>query len=459
MGNWAGNQEKIMAKQYRVVISGRTLSGEPLVGIRGEVGRVFRLQGEQLDRMLCGKAVVVARSLAAEAAEKLLARLHSVDLEARAESLAEAPQEPPTTPPKPEKVVPPVSDELFALVQPAASATPLITGEASKAEIPPVDTVVCPKCGESQPKRTLCRQCGLDMPRFLAAQEALEREAREARAAELATRRPGSGSTSRAGDGQQAGLLGLGFGGRLGRLDYFSSSLLSTAFWLLTVVLAVATDKNAFAGFGLLLSVIYGVRCIALRLHDTGRTGWLALIIIVPVIGALMAFFLLFIRGDDDDNEYGELPKSTGGGRAIFALVTVIAVSSLLFRGIAESPEKAARFVQALSVGQGKEAPDEAEEDEAPQPGAQVRYASNNRIDIYVIAGCTDCEKMRAWLSANGLRPTVYSVDSDQQAAERLHSILGSSGQIQLPVLEVNGKVLSANPDVGEVHRHLRQET
>lgn len=448
-----------MTEKYRVVISGRTLSGASLDDIRGEVGRVFRLQGEQLDRMLCGKPVVVARSLAAEAAEKLLARLHSVDLEGRAEALAEVAGESPAAPPKPEKIIPPVSDELFALVQPAASTTPLAVGDAIKVEIPPADAVVCPKCGESQPKRTLCRQCGLDMPRFLAAQEAVEREARESRADELAARRPGSGNSSRAADGQQARLLGLGFGGRLGRLDYLSSSLLSTAFWMATVVLAVAAGKNAFAGLGIFISVIYSVRCIALRLHDTGRTGWLALIAIVPVIGALMALILLFIRGDDDENEYGEPPVSTGGRRAIFALVTMIAASSLLFRGIAESPEKAARFIQALSVGQGKEAVGEAEEADADQPGAQVRYASNNRIDIYVVAGCTDCEEMRAWLSANGLRPTVYSVDSDQQAAERLHSILGSSGQIQLPVLEVNGKVLSANPDIGEVHQHLRQET
>lgn len=459
MGNWAGNQEKIMAEQYRVVISGRTLSGEPLAGIRGEVGRVFRLQGEQLDRMLCGKPVVVARSLAAEAAEKLLARLHSVDLEARAESLAETAEASPAVAPKPESIVPPVSDELFALVQPVAPTRSVAAAETGQAESSLADAVICPKCGESQPKRTLCRQCGLDMPRYLAAQEAVEREARETRAAELAARRPGSGSSPRSGDGQQAGLLGLGFGGRLGRLDYFSSSLLSTAFWILTVLLAVATGKNAFAGLGFFIAIIYSIRCIALRLHDTGRTGWMALIIIVPLIGMLMAMYLLITRGDDDENEYGDPPMAAGGGRAILALITLIVASSLLFRGITESPDKAARFLHALSVGQGKEAPDELEEDDAAQPAAQARYASNNRIDIYVIAGCTDCEKMRAWLNANGLRPTVYSVDSDQQAAERLHSIIGGSGQIQLPVLEVNGKVLSANPDVGEVHRHLRQET
>ena len=67
---------------------------------------------------------------------------------------------------------------------------------------------------------------------------------------------------------------------------------------------------------------------------------------------------------------------------------------------------------------------------------------------------------MRAWLDANRLSYTLYAVDSDNSAAERLHSIIAGDGQarINLPVLEVNGKVLPGNPDIGEVHRLLRQE-
>lgn len=445
-----------MAEQYRVVISGQTLTGAPLSSIKAEVGRVFRLQGEQLVRMLSGKPVVVSRGTTAEAAEKLLARLRSLDLEARAELLAESRSEVPAEAlPNVESVTPPVSEELFALVGSGPAGRPATAGGVTP-EVPSVDGVICPKCGEAQPKRTLCRECGLDMPRYRAAREAEEREVREARATDLAARRPGSGKTPRPADEDRAALLSLSFGGRLGRLDYLSASLLSTILWMALVWLAVVTGKDAFAGLGLLLSSIYALRCIALRLHDTGRTGWLALVAIVPLIGALMALALLFIGGEEEDNEYGPMRLSAGAGRAILVVVAFIAASGLTYRGMLESPEKALRFAEAMSLGQGQAAL-------ADEPGAElslgepVRYASNNRIDIYVVAGCSDCDTMRAWLETNGLRPTVYSVDSDERAAERLHSILGTTGRIQLPVLEVNGKVLSANPDVGEVHGHLRQ--
>lgn len=43
--------------------------------------------------------------------------------------------------------------------------------------------VICPKCGEQQPPRNLCRACAIDMPRFLAARKAAEEEERASRIA------------------------------------------------------------------------------------------------------------------------------------------------------------------------------------------------------------------------------------------------------------------------------------
>jgi uncharacterized membrane protein YhaH (DUF805 family)/glutaredoxin len=466
-----------MTQQYRVVLSGRTLSGGALADIKVNVGREFRLQGEQLDRMLSGKPVVVARSATAEAAEKLASRLRSVDLQASIEPLpvavaptpvAAPPERPPELPPvSPAAPLPPsalaaTSDELFALSAPRPVAETSAAPAGGQDEVVPAAVaggeVVCPKCGAAQPKRTLCRQCGLDMPRFLAAQAAADAQAREERAAELAARRSTPGSARPASGAAQAAVIGIGFAGRLGRLDYFAGSLVSSALWLVFVVLAVYVGKPAFVGFGLFLSVIYSLRCIALRLHDTGRTGWLALVALVPLLGALMALVLLFIGGDADENDHGMVPVG-GGARVLMALLALAVLSGLTFRGIGQNPEMAGRFLQAMRVGQGDAVAAEADED-AAEPEAPVNYARNNRIDIYVIAGCTDCERMRAWLDGNRLSYTLYAVDSDNGAAERLHSIIAGDGQarINLPVLEVNGKVLPGNPDIGEVHRLLRQE-
>ncbi|MFZ2268803.1 MAG: DUF805 domain-containing protein [Azonexus sp.] len=476
-----------MTQQFKVIISGRTLSGAPLETVKAEAGRVFRLEGEQLEQMFSGKAVVVSRQASPEKADKLLARLQALDLEAHLEPLA-APAAPAAVAPPPG---PAPSDELFALTAPPvvvpAVAPPLAakppaapasrpepaalalvaTDTAADLATDPTAEMHCPKCGEGQPKRTLCRQCGTDMPRYLAARAEAESEARDARAAEIMARRAAPGPLRKDGDEWQAGLLSLGFAGRLGCLDYLAGTLLSCLVWLLLTLLAAASGKMTFAWLGLFLSSIYYLRCLALRLHDTGRTGWLSLVALVPFLGFVMMLVLLFIWGDDQENEHGLPAADSGGIRAIASLVAVLLVSGLTYRSISQSPEKALRFVDAVSVGQSKAMAAEAGADDEDEPDvaearATVHYASNNRIDIYLTAACTDCTRMRAWLDANHLRYTVYAVDSNEQAAERLHSIIAGNGggdaRIDLPVLEINGKVLPGNPDIGSVHRQLRQE-
>lgn len=465
-----------MTQQFRVLISGRTLSGAPLEAVKAEAGRVFRLEGEQLEQMFSGKRVVVARQAAPEKAEKLLARLRALDLEAYLETLT-----PPAAPGIPAaQAENAASDELFALIAPPVSVTtparpaptPVLVAEASTApEMPlvidPTAEMICPKCGEGQPKRTLCRRCGTDMPRYQAAREEADREARDARAAEIMALRSAPGPRGKDGSDWQAGLLGMGFSGRLGCLDYAAATLLSSLIWLLLTLLAAATGKLAFAWLGLFLSSVYYLRCLALRLHDTGRSGWLALVAAVPGIDLVMMIVLLFVWGDEDENDYGQPATSPGHIRAIASLLVVGIAFGLSYRSISQDPEKLAKFVLAVSLGQSKAlaADDDDDEDVPPEAGGgmqtTVRYASNNRIDIYLTADCTDCTQMRAWLDANRLRYTAYAVDSDEQAAQRLHSITagngGGDGQILLPVLEVNGKVLPGNPDVGLVHRQLRQ--
>ena len=51
----------------------------------------------------------------------------------------------------------------------------------------------CPKCGEQQPQRNLCRACAIDMPRFIAARQAEEEAARASRLAKPAARQSASG--------------------------------------------------------------------------------------------------------------------------------------------------------------------------------------------------------------------------------------------------------------------------
>ncbi len=331
-----------MTQRFRILISGRSLSGAPLSTLKEAVARTFRLDDAAADQMLCGQPVVVSRNATAEAAEKLIARLRSLDLEARSEPLpppAAAPADAPAPPAaRPASAAPPAGNELFALdpvmqaAPPQAQATdkpaapgtaqPLALVDAATAG-PGADGTGCPRCGEIQPPRTLCRKCGLDMPRYHAAQQAAAREARAEREMAASTQQTAR-RASPADSGDRARLLGLGWSGRIGRLDYLAGSCLCIAILGICALLALKTGKTAFFGLGILLSTVYGFRVIALRLHDTNRTGWLSLAALVPILGGLMSLALLFIPGDDGDNDYGDAPGSSGLHIGAVALVPLL---------------------------------------------------------------------------------------------------------------------------------------
>jgi uncharacterized membrane protein YhaH (DUF805 family) len=51
------------------------------------------------------------------------------------------------------------------------------------------------------------------------------------------------------------------------------------------------------------------------RLHDTGRTGWLNALTLIPGIGGLTLLLLLAVEGDAGRNQYGEPPAAADCAR------------------------------------------------------------------------------------------------------------------------------------------------
>ncbi len=45
------------------------------------------------------------------------------------------------------------------------------------------------------------------------------------------------------------------------------------------------------------------------RLHDVGKSGWMYLILFIPIIGAIWIFVLLLKDSEVGDNKYGPNPK------------------------------------------------------------------------------------------------------------------------------------------------------
>ncbi len=104
------------------------------------------------------------------------------------------------------------------------------------------------------------------------------------------------------------------FNGRSRRLEYWTFTLINA------LILAGLGYADASMGnYPPLLSALYGlavlIPAIAVtvrRLHDTDRSAWWLLIILVPAIGQLVLLVFMLIGGKRDRNQYGPDPKGLG---------------------------------------------------------------------------------------------------------------------------------------------------
>jgi uncharacterized membrane protein YhaH (DUF805 family) len=45
---------------------------------------------------------------------------------------------------------------------------------------------------------------------------------------------------------------------------------------------------------------------MAKRFHNIGKSGWMALMVFLPIVGQITPFALLVCPGSDQDNEFGK---------------------------------------------------------------------------------------------------------------------------------------------------------
>ncbi len=88
-------------------------------------------------------------------------------------------------------------------------------------------------------------------------------------------------------------------------------------FWMLAVLIAsiIGGIIDSIIGVQIfqivlpLATIVPNLAVGARRLHDTGRSGWLQLIGLIPVIGWII-LIVWFVGDSHPDNEYGSNPKS-----------------------------------------------------------------------------------------------------------------------------------------------------
>lgn len=101
------------------------------------------------------------------------------------------------------------------------------------------------------------------------------------------------------------------FGGRARRQEYWMFVLFNLIFSIvLGVVDAALGTWGALGGLYALAMLIPSIAVGVRRLHDTGKSGWMLLIALIPLIGTIWLIVLLVTEGTPGSNEYGINPKN-----------------------------------------------------------------------------------------------------------------------------------------------------
>ena len=94
--------------------------------------------------------------------------------------------------------------------------------------------------------------------------------------------------------------------GRLNRKNYLIKSIKLLILFFISFCIVAEMGR---LGFILTLVSFVGYIMIGIRrLHDLNHSGWFMLIDIIPYVNILLALYLLFFKGTDGPNKYGEDP-------------------------------------------------------------------------------------------------------------------------------------------------------
>ena len=103
------------------------------------------------------------------------------------------------------------------------------------------------------------------------------------------------------------------FEGRYNRAKYFWK-MISTGFVTTIIYFIIMHDSIQSAstaeGFVIVLFFVQAPIVIK-RLHDINLSGWFVFLRIIPIVGDILSFILVFIKGNVGRNKYGEDPLGT----------------------------------------------------------------------------------------------------------------------------------------------------
>ncbi|MEU6985751.1 DUF805 domain-containing protein [Streptomyces sp. NPDC046324] len=100
------------------------------------------------------------------------------------------------------------------------------------------------------------------------------------------------------------------FTGRARRQEYWMYMLFNViAYVVLAILDAVLTTAPLLTGIYALGVFLPTLAVTIRRLHDTGRSGWMILLGLIPLVGGIILIVFYATEGNQTDNAYGPNPK------------------------------------------------------------------------------------------------------------------------------------------------------
>lgn len=104
------------------------------------------------------------------------------------------------------------------------------------------------------------------------------------------------------------------FSGRARRSEYWWFALTGVIVSVVVNVVSSVSDVAGLIGLVYWLGTLIPSLAVAVRrLHDTGRSGWMLLLALIPIVGAIILIVFLASDSAKGSNKYGASAKYPNG--------------------------------------------------------------------------------------------------------------------------------------------------
>ena len=114
------------------------------------------------------------------------------------------------------------------------------------------------------------------------------------------------------------------FSGRARRKEYWMFALFNMIFFIVAMildnVLGLTVGELPYGAFYFLYALavlIPGLAVSVRRLHDVGKSGWMILISLIPIVGGIWSLVLMLTDSNPEENRFGANPKTVSGNEIV----------------------------------------------------------------------------------------------------------------------------------------------